>query len=908
MKKALLLVLLLCTPAWAVDAPVLNPKFWSIRIDSAGGGGVWFVTSDKDSLISLITGHHGFVVHNGADSVAITGSAIVGSTTVPTVDADTIFFVDTTGGVLDTAKLYYKHSVDSLYLYTRAGGLRQIPDGTGGAGGGGNVYINDGTSHTDLGIVIFKGTGAAGLDSLQGVTSGPTFNASTGVATFNADVNLKSSGTVDANQSLIDDVKRISADSVGDPASLGGDIKMAGRFGWVLDTAASGKDGSAYWGFFPLDTMARPGGGMPGDNWVPSYDSGAGRFVLEPQSGAGSGDDVKVDTNGSATGGLLDISSPSVVTGYGGLKAYKGVSGDLIVAPNLAYQSALESVADGTDGDSIRVKVDGSTITRGASGLVLGTVPAANIAATDGIAANQLATGSVGTLEIGTNVVSMPNDMAAFSTAEFAERVTGETGTGAVVFGTAPALSAPTITGAASIGTGATITTPTLTLKTGTAPTAEGDLQWNSTTDRMIVGDGATTKTFYPLGGAPVDSTGGTNLGAGAQIYTTKSGNNLQFRSLLTNGPITFTQNTNDITATITTGTVTSLMLQDNTIIGSDISGTAAIPWGAMSNVGAAANYVPYWTGSTWALGLPASSAASLWADTANFLYNAHAGRYKFSMGTAQLLIEDEDAVGTHFTFKPTGDDNIAGWFNGIITTGSSPAGDSIGDFTGGGDLIVTSGALEIGPSAIDNAEMADGAVTAAKIADTSNISMDQAIADTATIGKRLNIPTSATPMDDAGTSPVEGDLAWSSDADGLNTFDGTNQRFIPTLRSAQMEIIATNSIPAANDTLKMFYFSASQFPQGATLKKIYLEQDFVGSGGTWYFQEWSDNKKTASSSTGNLVLATGTESIDSICVGCDNSLADTAMAANARLICIVPTSGTTGNVHVTVEYYAKGD
>lgn len=43
-----------------------------------------------------------------------------------------------------------------------------------------------------------------------------------------------------------------------------------------------------------------------------------------------------------------------------------------------------------------------------------------------------------------------------------------------------------------------TINTPLLTLETGTTPTAEGRIQWDSTNDLIKVGDGAATVTFYP--------------------------------------------------------------------------------------------------------------------------------------------------------------------------------------------------------------------------------------------------------------------------------------------------------------------------------------------------------------------------------------------------------------------------
>ena len=54
-----------------------------------------------------------------------------------------------------------------------------------------------------------------------------------------------------------------------------------------------------------------------------------------------------------------------------------------------------------------------------------------------------------------------------------------------------------TLTGTQTL-TNKTLTTPTLTLKqsTGPAPTAEGDIQWDTNDDRLVVGDGASQKTF----------------------------------------------------------------------------------------------------------------------------------------------------------------------------------------------------------------------------------------------------------------------------------------------------------------------------------------------------------------------------------------------------------------------------
>lgn len=105
-------------------------------------------------------------------------------------------------------------------------------------------------------------------------------------------------------------------------------------------------------------------------------------------------------------------------------------------------------------------------------------------------------------LEIGTNVQAYDADLTTWagvtpgtgvatflatpSTANFASAVTGETGSGAVVFGTSPTLSSPTIS------------TPALTLAT-TSSTTAGRLFRNAS-HYLQMGNGSSTESFYPAG------------------------------------------------------------------------------------------------------------------------------------------------------------------------------------------------------------------------------------------------------------------------------------------------------------------------------------------------------------------------------------------------------------------------
>lgn len=105
--------------------------------------------------------------------------------------------------------------------------------------------------------------------------------------------------------------------------------------------------------------------------------------------------------------------------------------------------------------------------------------------------------------------------LAAFNTNGFITQTADNTFAGRTITGTAnevtvtngdgvsgaPTLSLPaamTFTG--KTVTGGTFTQPTITLKQGTSPTptAEGDIQWDTDDDAIVVGNGSTQKVFRP--------------------------------------------------------------------------------------------------------------------------------------------------------------------------------------------------------------------------------------------------------------------------------------------------------------------------------------------------------------------------------------------------------------------------
>ena len=120
---------------------------------------------------------------------------------------------------------------------------------------------------------------------------------------------------------------------------------------------------------------------------------------------------------------------------------------------------------------------------------------------------------------------------------------------------TSPTVNGGTINGATVATT--TITQPTLTLKQDTAPvpTAEGDIRWDTNDNRIVVGDGATTKVFSD---DSVTTTGASSAVSTHAAVTATHG---------ATGAVVGTTNTQTLTnKTLTSPTITGATLTTATI------------------------------------------------------------------------------------------------------------------------------------------------------------------------------------------------------------------------------------------------------------------------------------------------------------------------------------------------------
>ena len=158
--------------------------------------------------------------------------------------------------------------------------------------------------------------------------------------------------------------------------------------------------------------------------------------------------------------------------------------------------------------------------------------------------------------------------------------------------------------------------------------------------------------------------------------------------------------------------------------------------------------------------------------------------------------------------------------------------------------------------------------------------------------GAFLELPNSANPA-----VVVEGRIAYDTDDEALEVFDGVNSRLIPTVHTIQKTIWDPDGIQSTEDAVPLFYVHADAYPGGIKLLSIQMGADQANSAGI-AFEEWS-NTTTHLSDIETITFVSSTGVAD------DGSLADSDIASGNWIFADLDTTDL-NFLSIAITYWIK--
>lgn len=154
-----------------------------------------------------------------------------------------------------------------------------------------------------------------------------------------------------------------------------------------------------------------------------------------------------------------------------------------------------------------------------------------------------------------------------------------------------------------------------------------------------------------------------------------------------------------------------------------------------------------------------------------------------------------------------------------------------------------------------------------------------------------VEVPNGANPTTDA-----EGEVAYDTDDDALEVYDGSASRLIPTKMTAQMTVFDPDTIQTTSDALPMLAVEADWAPHGITIVDCGIKTD-SSSTYSLNFEEWTSPSDGSPSTIETVATSTSYEASD------DGTLSDASIAAGSIIYIDLPATDV-NTLQVWFTYY----
>ena len=629
------------------------------------------------------------------------GSSVAGTTTISSPNITISSLADTA----TTATHYYVETASGNILPKTLANVKTEIVTTAAVNSAAATTVGTITSGTWQGTVIGPTYGGTGVNN-----STRTITLNTGNLTLTADA-AGSSVTVPATGTLAVTSDKLSVFAATTSAELAGVISDETGSGVLVfataPTFTTTIDGGATFGAFASSTALTLGYTSTAASTT-NISTGAVAASTIKAINLGTGGAASSTTNitiGSSVGGTTAIASPTVTVA--------GVSDTATTATHYYVETASGNIAPKTLAN-VKTEIVTTAAVNSAAATTVGTVTSGTwngsvISATYG---------GTGLSSLGTGVATW---LGTPSSANLATAITDETGSGVLVFGTAPTFTT-TIDGGATFGAFASSTALTLGYTSTAASTT------NISTGAVA---SATTKTINLGTGGAAGSTTTINIGS-ANGGTTTVNNNLTVTGTLTVNGTTTTVNSTTVTVDdpiFTIGGDTAPASDDNKDRGIEFrwhNGTVAKvgffgfddSTGYFTFIPDATNTSEVFSGTTGTL-----DVAGITGSGAVAIVSAAASTLALTSGTTGAITLDSGTTGAV-----------------NVGTGSSAKTITIGNGTGATSLVLNAGtgAINIGTNAFARTITIGNATGASALkldSGTGAIDIGTSIAKTITIG-----------------------------------------------------------------------------------------------------------------------------------------------------------------------------